>query len=82
MALTNRGHEAWVISVGDLAYDPDEHVRANAVRAPKPRYKDGVGYMRDLHGKTAIKERLTVDDLDVLFLRNVPIRREREARMG
>jgi len=72
VTLANRGHEPWVISVGDLAYDPDERVRANAVRVPKARYKDGVGYMRDLHGKTAIRERLTVDDLDVLFLRNVP----------
>lgn len=72
VALTNRGHEAWVISVGDLAYDPDELVRADATRVPKSRYKDGVAYMRDLHGKNAIRERVTVDDLDVLFLRNVP----------
>lgn len=72
VALTNRGHEAWVISVGDLAYDPDELVRAEATRVPKARYKDGVAYMRDLHGKTAIRERVTVDELDVLFLRNVP----------
>ena len=72
VALTNRGHEAWVISVGDLAYDPDELVRADATRVPKTRYKDGVAYLRDLHGKAAVRERVTVDDLDVLFLRNVP----------
>ena len=72
VALTNRGHEAWVISVGDLALDPDELVRAGASRVPKARYRDGVGYMRDLLGKAAIRERITVDDLDVLFLRNVP----------
>lgn len=72
VAATNRGHEAWVISVGDLAYDPDELVRAKATRVPKARYKDGVGYVRDLHGKNAVVERVTVDDLDVLFLRNVP----------
>jgi len=72
VAATNRGHEAWTISVGDLAYDPDELVRARAKRPPKARYKDGVGYLRDLHGKSAISERVTVDDLDVLFLRNVP----------
>ncbi|MGB5758206.1 MAG: glutathione synthetase [Acidimicrobiales bacterium] len=72
VTATNRGHEAWVISVGDLAYDPDELVRANATRVPKARYKDGAAYIRDLHGKSAIKERVTVDHLDVLFLRNVP----------
>ena len=47
-------------------------MRAKATRPPKKRYKDGVAYLRDLHGKNAITERVTVDDLDVLFLRNVP----------
>ena len=45
VAATNRGHEAWTISVGDLAYDPDELVKAKATRPPKARYKDGVGYL-------------------------------------
>ncbi len=72
VAATNRGHEAWTIGVGDLAYDPDEYIRATAVRPPRTRYKDGKAYLRDLHGSKAIKERVTVDDLDVLFLRNVP----------
>jgi glutathione synthase len=72
VAATNRGHEAWVINVGDLAYDPDEFVRATAYRVPKRRYKDGVGYIRDLRSPRVIKERVTVDELDVLFLRNVP----------
>ena len=72
VTATNRGHEAWTISVGDLTYDADELVRGKASRPPKPRYKDGIGYMRDLHGKNAISERITLDDLDVLFLRNVP----------
>ena len=72
VAATNRGHEAWTINVGDLAYDPDERVRARAKRPQKARYKDGVGYLRDLHSKAAISDRVTVDDLDVLFLRNVP----------
>ena len=30
MAAINLGHEAWVIGVGDLAYDPDEKIRARA----------------------------------------------------
>ncbi len=72
IAATNRGHEAWTISVGDLAYDPDELIRANAVRAPKNRYKTGEAYLRDLRSKSAIAERVTVDELDVLMLRNDP----------
>lgn len=68
----NRGHEVWTISVGDLAYDPDELVKATATRPPKARYKDGIAYLKDLHGKNAVTERITIDELDVLFLRNVP----------
>ena len=72
VAATNRGWEAWTISVGDLAYDPDERVKAAARRVPKPRYKTGAAYLRDLQGPSAIEERVVVDDLDVLMLRNDP----------
>ena len=34
MAAVNRGHEAWHIGAGDLAFDPDDHVRARARTAP------------------------------------------------
>ena len=35
MAAVNRGHEAWLIGTGDLALDPDDHVRARARSAPQ-----------------------------------------------
>ncbi|MGB9356923.1 MAG: glutathione synthetase [Acidimicrobiia bacterium] len=72
IAATNRGHEAWVIGVGDLAYDPDERVKARARRVHRARYTTGQAYLRDLQGKNAIQERVTVDDLDILMLRNDP----------
>ena len=34
-AAINRGHEVWVMGVGDLAYDPDENIRARATGVPK-----------------------------------------------
>jgi glutathione synthase len=68
----NHGHEVWVTSVGDLAYDPDEAVRARARRAPRSRYATSQSYLRDLQGRSAICERVTVDELDVLLLRNDP----------
>ena len=68
----NRGHTAWVMGVGDLAYDPDERVHARATSVPKTKYKDSTTFLQDLHGKNAVKERIVVDDLDVLMLRNVP----------
>jgi glutathione synthase len=68
----NRGHSAWVIGVGDLAYDPNERVHARGMSVPKNKYKDSKSFLADLHGKRAVKERIVVDDLDVLMLRNVP----------
>ena len=72
MAAINRGHEAWIIGAGDFAYDPDESVRARARSAPKKQYKSSDNYLAELQGKKAQLERITVDDLDVLLLRNDP----------
>ena len=68
----NLGHSAYLIGVGDFAYDPDDHIRARATSAPKDKYKNSEAYLQDVHGKTAIHERIDVDDLDVLMMRNVP----------
>ncbi|MBU4556746.1 MAG: glutathione synthase [Actinobacteria bacterium] len=72
MAAINRGHEAWIITPGDLAYDPDEMIKARARHAPKDKYKGGTAYLAGLQGKSARTRRITVDDLDVLMLRNDP----------
>jgi len=67
-----RGHEAWVMGVGDFAYDPDNRMRARARMAPAKAYKDTETYLRDLQGDKARVERIAADDLDVLMLRNDP----------
>ena len=72
MAAINRGHEAWVMDANSFAYDPDEMIRARARRAPKSTYKSSSTYLEDLQGRRAVQERITVDDLDVLILRNDP----------
>ncbi len=71
-AAVNRGHEVWVMGVGDLAYDPDGMIRARATSVAKPKYGTSESYTADLQGKKAVKRRITVDDLDALMLRNVP----------
>lgn len=71
-AALNQGHEAWMIGVGDLAYDRDECIRARARRTPKQKYGSHESFFADLQSKKAITERITVDDLDALVLRNVP----------
>src|SRR5918997_1902558 len=72
VAALNRGHQVWVMNVGDLTYDPDECVRSLARRASKGTYKTTEKYLADLQGKQALTERITVDELDVLMLRNDP----------
>jgi glutathione synthase len=72
LAARNSGHEVWEMGVGDLAYDPDDSIRARARTVPKKKYKTTEGYLKDLHGKTAVTERICIDELDVLVLRNDP----------
>ena len=68
----NKGHEAWLIGVGDLAYDPDERISARSLSVAKKKYKTAAAFHAELHGKKAIRERISLDDLDVVMLRNVP----------
>jgi glutathione synthase len=72
MTALNRGHDVWMIGVADLAYDPDEQVRARACTAPRRGYKSLSAFLADLKGPKARSERITVNDLDVLMLRNDP----------
>ncbi len=72
MAAVNRGHEAWLIGSGDMAFDPDDHVRARARTVSKTSYKSNKLFLQDLRGSKGRSERITVDDLDVLMLRSDP----------
>ncbi len=68
----NQGHDVFYMGVGDFIYDPDELICARAYIAPKPKYKTHTGYFTDLLSKKAVRDHVTVSDLDVLMLRNVP----------
>jgi len=72
LSATSRGHEVWVISAGDLAYDSDESIRARARKVPKARYRSHEAYLADLQGRQVPVARITLDELDVLLLRNNP----------
>lgn len=74
MTAVNRGHEVWIISSGDLTYDVDEKIRAPARTTITKKYKTSTTYLRDLKGPKAKIERITLDDLDILMLRNDPAR--------
>jgi glutathione synthase len=72
MEATNLGHTVWMMGVGDLAYDPDEKIHARAASVPRKNYKTTDTFLEDLQGKKSMRERITVDDLDIVMLRNVP----------
>ncbi len=72
VSAINMGHEVYLMGVGDLAYDPDEHIRARGRTVPPRKYKSSESFLRDLLGPKGSVERITLDDLDVIFLRNDP----------
>ena len=58
-----QGHESYVMGVGDVAYDPDEFIRARARSvSSEKKYKTSETYVADLQGKRAIQKRITVDE--------------------
>jgi glutathione synthase len=72
MTAKRMGHEAWVMGVGDFAYDPDESLRAMAHAVPSKKFKTRENFLEELRGTHAKIERITIDELDALLLRNDP----------
>ena len=73
MTAVNRGHQVWFIGTGDFGYNTDDHVHARARTVTGKKYKLSTTFLNDLHGtKKSLNERISVDDLDVLMLRNDP----------
>ncbi|MGI8891948.1 MAG: glutathione synthetase [Bacteroidia bacterium] len=68
----NKGHDAYLIGVGDLIYNPDGQMGGKAYRAPGEKYKTGESYLKALKSEKAIVKNITSIDLDVLMLRNDP----------
>jgi glutathione synthase len=68
----NQGNEVYYFGVGDLAYDSDDFVRARARTFPAKKYASHSSFFKDLQGGKGSNTRVTVDELDVLLLRNVP----------
>jgi glutathione synthase len=71
MSAVNRGHQVWIMGVGDFAFDPDDCVRARARSAPQKKFKSNQVFLDEVQNR-APTDRITVDELDVLILRNDP----------
>jgi glutathione synthase len=72
MNATNMGHEVWYIDVAQFDYAPDQCVYARARRVPDRIYRSHRVYLESLRGKSACQERISVENLDILLLRNDP----------
>ena len=72
LEAVQRGHEVWYIEAGDFAHETDDLLYAHARRAPKKKYDSLEEYLGDVQGEKAKAERILVEDLDVLMLRNDP----------
>jgi len=72
MAAINLDHEVWLMGAGDLTLDADGSVAAHARTVPKARYKKSEVFLSHLQGPKAVRERIVVDELDILVLRNDP----------
>jgi glutathione synthase len=72
MAAVNHGHEAWTLGVGDFVYKPDGSIHANARAVSGKEYDSLETYMHEIQGDDARQEQVSLDDVDVLMLRNDP----------
>ncbi len=72
LTATGMGHEVWLTGVGDFVYNCDELVHAHARRVKNGSFDDQKSYYGAICSDEAVKERITVDDLDILMLRNDP----------
>ncbi|MBW8016185.1 MAG: glutathione synthase [Planctomycetes bacterium] len=72
IAAINKGHQIWFIGAGDFDYDTDDKVHARASSVSKARYNSTKTFLTELQGNKAVRQRIVVDDLDVLMLRNDP----------
>lgn len=62
------GHEVWYVGVGDLQTDPDGRLLAHA--RPAPFHPDDTLESFMARVQDADPQRIALDDLDVLFIRN------------
>jgi glutathione synthase len=74
LALTalRRGHDIWMMGVDDFSHRIDGSVAARARSAdPKTKHEDLAAFLEEVQADEP-EESISVDDLDVLFMRNDP----------
>ena len=72
MAASRRGHEVWLMGVGDFSHRGDGSIGAKAREAPGRRSASLESYLRAVQRPKREIGRLSIDELDVLMMRNDP----------
>ena len=72
MAATQMGHEAFIMGIGDFAYEPDGSLTARVRAGGKGKsYRSLERFLGDVQ-KPDVEERLPLGEFDVVMLRNDP----------
>jgi len=72
MAAVNMGHESYYLGVGDFIYSPDGSIQAHVRSANGGSYDSLEDYLAAVQNKEKKSERISLDALDVVLLRNDP----------
>ncbi|MEX2514493.1 MAG: glutathione synthetase [Cyclobacteriaceae bacterium] len=68
----HKGHEVYIMGVGDLSYLEDGQMGACAVKAPQLKTRNLENFLKQIQDPKREKKIISAKDLDVLFLRNNP----------
>ena len=72
LAATRRGHETWLIGVDDFSHRPDGTVAAHAKGARGKKHSSVRAYLENVQGDDRSTEPISIDELDVVVMRNDP----------
>jgi len=72
LAAKKRGHEVWLMGVGDLAHNASGEVVARARGPQEKTYRSLKSFLEDIQGADVEPELVSLGELDVLMLRNDP----------
>jgi glutathione synthase len=72
MAAHRRGHDTWLMGVDDFTHRPDGTVAAHARSTRTKTHKSLTAFLESVQSDKAGNETISIDDLDVLVMRNDP----------
>jgi len=71
LAAARRGHETWLMGVGDFSQQSDGTVIAHGASVASKRHRTETGYLKAVKGHDQ-HQPVSIDELDILMMRNDP----------